>query len=88
MSRSPRVKYITYYEDSDSLPGKRTAIWELDKVSKALSPAQMLSKTFSVELQGCGGGGGEAIQKDIAGEVEEIAIVSGNPFLFASAETS
>ncbi|GMP56452.1 hypothetical protein CsSME_00020937 [Camellia sinensis var. sinensis] len=31
MSRSPRVKYITYYEDSDSLPGKRTAVWELDK---------------------------------------------------------
>lgn len=31
MSRSPRVKYITYYEDSESLLGKRTAIWELDK---------------------------------------------------------
>ncbi|CAL5339510.1 unnamed protein product [Camellia sinensis] len=31
MSRSPRVKYITYYEDSDSLPGKRTVVWELDK---------------------------------------------------------
>ncbi|CAL5370319.1 unnamed protein product [Camellia sinensis] len=33
MSRSPRVKYITYYEDSDSLPGKRTAVWELDKAN-------------------------------------------------------
>uniref|UniRef100_A0A5B6Z9N8 Phospholipid--sterol O-acyltransferase n=1 Tax=Davidia involucrata TaxID=16924 RepID=A0A5B6Z9N8_DAVIN len=33
MTRSPRVKYITYYEDSESLPGKRTAVWELDKAS-------------------------------------------------------
>ncbi|CAL5416190.1 unnamed protein product [Camellia sinensis] len=31
MSRSPTVKYITYYEDSDSLPGKRIVVWELDK---------------------------------------------------------
>lgn len=31
MTRSARVKYITYYEDSESLPGKRTAVWELDK---------------------------------------------------------
>uniref|UniRef100_A0A2P2L2X8 Phospholipidsterol O-acyltransferase isoform X1 n=1 Tax=Rhizophora mucronata TaxID=61149 RepID=A0A2P2L2X8_RHIMU len=31
MTRSPRVKYITYYEDSESIPGKRTAVWELDK---------------------------------------------------------
>lgn len=31
MTRSPRVKYITYFEDSESLPGKRTAVWELDK---------------------------------------------------------
>lgn len=31
MTRSPRVKYITYYEDAESLPGKRTAVWELDK---------------------------------------------------------
>ncbi|XP_028055881.1 VAN3-binding protein-like isoform X1 [Camellia sinensis] len=51
------------------------------EVSKALSPAQMLSKTFS-------GGGGEAITEDIAGEVEEAATVSGNPFSFASSETS
>ncbi|KAL3531204.1 hypothetical protein ACH5RR_010526 [Cinchona calisaya] len=33
MTRSPRVKYITYYEDSESLPGKRTAVWELDKTN-------------------------------------------------------
>lgn len=31
MTRSPRVKYITYYEDSESIPGKRTAVWEIDK---------------------------------------------------------
>ncbi|KAI4301061.1 hypothetical protein L6164_034378 [Bauhinia variegata] len=30
MSKSPRVKYITYYEDSESLPGMRTAVWEID----------------------------------------------------------
>nr|XP_023922261.1 phospholipid--sterol O-acyltransferase [Quercus suber] len=33
MTRSPRVKYITFYEDSESIPGKRTAVWELDKAS-------------------------------------------------------
>ncbi|KAJ1692390.1 hypothetical protein LUZ63_009088 [Rhynchospora breviuscula] len=31
MERSPRVKYITYYEDSESHPESRTAVWELDK---------------------------------------------------------
>lgn len=31
MTRDSRVKYITYYEDGVSLPGKRTAVWELDK---------------------------------------------------------
>ncbi|KAH9729189.1 phospholipid--sterol O-acyltransferase [Citrus sinensis] len=31
MTRSPRVKYITYYEDSESIPGRKTAVWELDK---------------------------------------------------------
>lgn len=31
MTRSTRVKYITFYEDSESIPGKRTAVWELDK---------------------------------------------------------
>ncbi|KAE8650822.1 phospholipid--sterol O-acyltransferase [Cucumis sativus] len=33
MTRSQRGKYITYYEDSESIPGKRTAVWELDKVN-------------------------------------------------------
>ncbi|MQL92823.1 hypothetical protein Taro_025465, partial [Colocasia esculenta] len=33
MTRTPQVKYITYYEDAESIPGKRTAIWELDKAS-------------------------------------------------------
>ncbi|XP_024967644.1 phospholipid--sterol O-acyltransferase [Cynara cardunculus var. scolymus] len=33
MTRSPRVKYITYYEDSESLPGQRTAVWEIDKAN-------------------------------------------------------
>ncbi|ONH93197.1 hypothetical protein PRUPE_8G218700 [Prunus persica] len=33
MTRLPRVKYITYYEDSESIPGKRTAVWEIDKAN-------------------------------------------------------
>ncbi|XP_022758482.1 phospholipid--sterol O-acyltransferase-like isoform X2 [Durio zibethinus] len=44
MTRSPRVKYITYYEDSESIPGKRTAVWELDKANHrniVRSPALM-----------------------------------------------
>ncbi|KAG8636739.1 VAN3-binding protein isoform X2 [Manihot esculenta] len=49
------------------------------EVSKALAPPQMvLAKTMS----GC------TIQEDIAGELEESATVSGNPFSFASSETS
>jgi hypothetical protein len=31
MMRAPHVKYITYYEDAESIPGWRTAVWELDK---------------------------------------------------------
>ncbi|XP_039065591.1 phospholipid--sterol O-acyltransferase-like [Hibiscus syriacus] len=31
MTRSPRVKYITYYEDPESIPGRKTSVWELDK---------------------------------------------------------
>lgn len=31
MTRAPRVKYITYFEDAESIPGRRTAVWELDK---------------------------------------------------------
>ncbi|KAI4349359.1 hypothetical protein L6164_009954 [Bauhinia variegata] len=33
MTKSPKAKYITYYEDSASLPGKRTAVWEIDKAN-------------------------------------------------------
>ncbi|CAD6249013.1 unnamed protein product [Miscanthus lutarioriparius] len=33
MTRAPHVKYITYYEDAESLPGWRTAVWELDKAN-------------------------------------------------------
>lgn len=41
MTRSPRVKYITYYEDADSLPGKRTAVWELDKGNTIVLPFRL-----------------------------------------------
>uniref|UniRef100_A0ACD5YQ98 Uncharacterized protein n=1 Tax=Avena sativa TaxID=4498 RepID=A0ACD5YQ98_AVESA len=33
MTRAPNVKYITYYEDAESIPGWRTAVWELDKAN-------------------------------------------------------
>ncbi|KAL6217585.1 hypothetical protein ACLB2K_010802 [Fragaria x ananassa] len=33
MIRLPRVKYITYFEDSVSIPGRRTAVWEIDKAN-------------------------------------------------------
>ncbi|KAM6565070.1 hypothetical protein CsatB_025068 [Cannabis sativa] len=33
MTKLPRAKYVTYYEDSESIPGKRTAVWELDKAN-------------------------------------------------------
>ncbi|XP_057858756.2 phospholipid--sterol O-acyltransferase isoform X2 [Cryptomeria japonica] len=33
MTRDNRLKYITFYEDGESIPGKRTAVWELDKVN-------------------------------------------------------
>ncbi|KAG7991998.1 hypothetical protein I3843_02G106100 [Carya illinoinensis] len=57
------------------------------EVSKVLAPPQMvaLSKTSS----GVGAGvNGETILEDLAGELEESATVSGNPFSFASSETS
>ncbi|KAI8561265.1 hypothetical protein RHMOL_Rhmol04G0325100 [Rhododendron molle] len=59
------------------------------EVSKAVSPAQILSKTLANGAK-CGGGinGGEPIPEDIAGEAEEAAAVSGNPFSFACSETS
>uniref|UniRef100_J3LIA1 Phospholipid--sterol O-acyltransferase n=1 Tax=Oryza brachyantha TaxID=4533 RepID=J3LIA1_ORYBR len=33
MTRTPHVKYITYFEDAESIPGWRTAVWELDKAN-------------------------------------------------------
>ncbi|XP_062220698.1 phospholipid--sterol O-acyltransferase isoform X2 [Phragmites australis] len=33
MTRARHVKYITYYEDAESIPGWRTAVWELDKAN-------------------------------------------------------
>ncbi|CAL9779415.1 unnamed protein product [Musa acuminata subsp. burmannicoides] len=32
ITRTSRSKYITYYEDSESIPGRRTAVWEVEKV--------------------------------------------------------
>ncbi|XP_024533140.1 phospholipid--sterol O-acyltransferase [Selaginella moellendorffii] len=32
VSRDNRMKYITYYEDALSIPGKKTAVWEVDKI--------------------------------------------------------
>ncbi|KAI4317889.1 hypothetical protein L6164_025719 [Bauhinia variegata] len=58
------------------------------EVSKALSPAPIpLSKAFGGGGGGTNGGAG-AIAEDVAGEIEESATFSGNPFSFASSETS
>ncbi|CAK9142005.1 unnamed protein product [Ilex paraguariensis] len=61
------------------------------EVSKAIAPPQMVAKAMRGGFNGndgpCGGGG-ETIQEDIVGELEESATVSGNPFSFASSETS
>ncbi|KAH7281700.1 hypothetical protein KP509_36G059000 [Ceratopteris richardii] len=32
MARDSNTKYMTFYEDGHSIPGKRTAVWEIDKV--------------------------------------------------------
>lgn len=63
------------------------------EVSKALTPAQIPSSRGLNSGAATGGtntpgGGGVAILEDIAGEMEENATVSGNPFSFASSETS
>lgn len=69
------------------------------EVSRALAPpplmagAPPLPKGVSPgSALGCGGdggcGGGGAIPEDLAGELEEGATCSGNPFSFASSETS
>ncbi|GAB4851041.1 hypothetical protein Ancab_030339 [Ancistrocladus abbreviatus] len=77
--------------------------WSLSslEVSKALAPSKVtLSKSMMTGLGGGGGGGGgfhgsiaclgdSIIFEDVAGEaVEEAAPVNGNPFSFASSETS
>ncbi|KAJ7979989.1 VAN3-binding protein-like [Quillaja saponaria] len=55
------------------------------EVSKALAPPHMvLSKNLSGGAVGANG----AILEDLAGEAEESATFSGNPFSFASSETS
>lgn len=62
------------------------------EVSKALAPSQVLAKTLSgggISSNGCGTPcGGGTIPEDIAAELDESATVSGNPFSFASSETS
>ncbi|KAA8548680.1 hypothetical protein F0562_000364 [Nyssa sinensis] len=57
------------------------------EISKALAPTQMLAKTLSGCVNG-GPAGAGTIPEDLAGELEEAATVSGNPFSFASSETS
>lgn len=32
MTRDGSMRYMTFYEDGESIPGKRTAVWEIDKV--------------------------------------------------------
>uniref|UniRef100_A0A5B7A5L1 VAN3-binding protein n=1 Tax=Davidia involucrata TaxID=16924 RepID=A0A5B7A5L1_DAVIN len=58
------------------------------EVSKALAPTQMLGKTFSGGFNDGTAAAGGTIPEDLAGELEEAATVSGNPFSFASTETS
>ncbi|XP_010940721.1 phospholipid--sterol O-acyltransferase isoform X2 [Elaeis guineensis] len=51
MTRTPRVKYITYYEDSESIPGRRTAVWELDKANhRNLVRSQVLMRELWLEM--------------------------------------
>ncbi|XP_019181304.1 PREDICTED: VAN3-binding protein-like isoform X2 [Ipomoea nil] len=64
------------------------------EISKALAPPlppppQLLGKSFAGSTSSAGGGGGATIPEDIIGEFEDVAAtVSGNPFSFASSETS
>lgn len=50
MTRAPRVKYITYYEDADSIPGRTTAVWELDKGIRTNS-VNFMSPCGSISVQ-------------------------------------
>ncbi|WOG83286.1 hypothetical protein DCAR_0102461 [Daucus carota subsp. sativus] len=55
------------------------------EVSKALAPPPpLLAKTISAG----GGAAAGTIFEDLAGELEEVMTVSGNPFSFASSQTS
>jgi len=59
------------------------------QLSRALSPAQILTKTLAAGVKAGGRDtAGEAIPEELAGEAEDAATVSGNPFSFASSETS
>nr|GMD80872.1 VAN3-binding protein isoform X1 [Ipomoea batatas] len=61
------------------------------EISKALAPPhppphQILGKSFAGNTSS--GAGGAAIPEDIIGEFEDAAAAAGNPFSFASSETS
>ncbi|TYG78329.1 hypothetical protein ES288_D02G050700v1 [Gossypium darwinii] len=60
------------------------------EVSRALAPSQPhpSSSSHQMCLKGSSLSGNVVILEDIAGELEENGIVSGNPFSFASSETS
>ncbi|XP_055813558.1 VAN3-binding protein-like isoform X2 [Solanum dulcamara] len=64
--------------------------WSLSafEVSKALAPSQVLPKSLFTAGPSYIGSGSGTIPEDIAAELDESAIVSGNPFSFASSETS
>lgn len=53
------------------------------EVSKAVAPPQGPLYKLNLNTNGAG-----SIPEDLAGELEEAAAVSGNPFSFASSETS
>ncbi|XP_022722395.1 VAN3-binding protein-like [Durio zibethinus] len=58
------------------------------EVSRALaSPSSQAAASHQMYLKGSSSGN-VVIQEDIAGELEDSGIVSGNPFSFASSETS
>ncbi|EOY05781.1 Emb:CAB10253.1 isoform 5 [Theobroma cacao] len=58
------------------------------EVSRALAPpSSQAAASHQVSLKGSSSGN-VVIQEDVAGELEDSGIVSGNPFSFASSETS
>ncbi|KAB2599689.1 hypothetical protein D8674_009960 [Pyrus ussuriensis x Pyrus communis] len=59
------------------------------EVSKALAPPPGQTQLTNLNLSSAvNGGGGGPIPEDLAGEIDESATFSGNPFSFASSETS